>query len=109
MMVNMAMSKEETAEYAKAPVSLSDSVDAPKYPYGLSIDLDDALLEKLGIQQMPVVGGAMLMQAQVTITRVSSEQMQGGDAETRVCLQITDMELSAPGRDLAKSLYPDNA
>lgn len=107
-MINMAMSKEEAAEYAGEITTASDAADAPRYPYGLCLCLNDEALVKLGIKELPKVGGTMLIQAQVTVTRVSSNQTQGDEAESSVDLQITDMETSAPTRDLAKSLYPDN-
>ena len=46
-LVNMKMSAEETKEYSGV------EMEAPQYPYGLSIDLDDGALEKLGITALP--------------------------------------------------------
>lgn len=100
-MINMKMTKEETREYT-SPVE----ADAPEYPYGLSIDLDDGSLEKLGITDLPKVGDEMTITAKVVVTSTSSYDTQGGDPEKRVCLQITDMEASsAPRVDTASVLY----
>lgn len=100
-MINMKMTKEETKEYT----SLTPS-GAPEYPYGLSIDLDDGSLEKLGITDLPKVGDEMTITAKVVVTSTSSYDTQGGDPEKRVCLQITDMEVSgAPRADTASVLY----
>lgn len=102
-MVNMKMSAEEAKEYAGA-VSPSQ---APEYPYGLCIDLDDDALSKLGLAQLPEVGAEMTMMAKVIVTRVSSNKTQAGETESCVGLQITDMELNQPAgrRDIAMSLY----
>lgn len=88
-MINMKMSKEEAKEYTEPQPS-----DAPQYPYGLSIDLDDDSLEKLGITELPKVGAEMMITARVVVTSTSSYDTQGGEPEARVCLQITDMELA---------------
>jgi len=102
-LVSMKMSAEESKEYNTM------EMDAPQYPYGLSIDLDDDALEKLGITALPKVGGEMMITAKCVVKSVSSNQMQGGDAESRVCLQITDMDIgqtdNAQNNDRASKLY----
>lgn len=90
-LVNMKMSAEEAKEqYGSSPVQ-----DAPEYPYGLSIDLDEEALAKLGMPALPQVGQKMMITARVEVRSVSQFDSQGGDKEQRVCLQITDMELGA--------------
>lgn len=105
-LVSMKMSAEESKEYATA------EYEAPQYPYGLSIDLDDDALEKLGITALPKVGAEMMITAKCVVKSVSANQMQGGDAESRVCLQITDMDVgqteNAQNNDRASKLYGDN-
>lgn len=102
-LVSMKMSAEESKEYGAL------EYEAPQYPYGLSIDLDDDALEKLGITALPKVGAEMMVTAKCVVKSVSSNQMQGGDAESRVCLQITDMEIgqteNAQNNDRASKLY----
>ncbi len=102
-LVSMKMSAEESKEYGAL------EYEAPQYPYGLSIDLDDDALEKLGITALPKVGAEMMVTAKCVVKSVSSNQMQGGDAESRVCLQITDMEIgqteNAQNNDRATKLY----
>lgn len=102
-MVNMKMSAEEAKEYS----GLVSEANAPEYPYGLMIDLNDDSLEKLGIKDLPAVGAEMTLMARVVVTRVSSNQTQGGEAEACVGLQITDMELNRPagGSTMASRLY----
>jgi hypothetical protein len=103
-MVNMQMSKEEAAEYSGAMPSADN---APRYPYGLCLCLNDEALAKLGITTLPAVGTKMALNAVVIVTSVGSSQQQDGEAENRAELQITDMELTpeAAVRDAASRLY----
>ena len=77
-----------------------DSADAPKYPWGTSLDLDDDTLTKLGITKLPDVGEELALTAVVKVTRISANEDQGG---TRQCLglQITSMELNIPSQVIA--------
>lgn len=100
-MINMQMSKEEAKEYTNP-----EPADAPKYPWGLCISLDDDSLTKLGMTAPPAVGTQMQVTALVTVTSCGMNQTQGGEAESRCELQITDMELSGAARpDTASVLY----
>lgn len=105
-MTNLAMSKQQAkVEYGGAP----DDEDLPRYPYGLQLYLDDDTLKKLGITDLPKVGSSMLAQITVTVTGTSQRATQSGKEgeETRTCvdMQITDMELAPPAKDMATSLY----
>lgn len=101
-MVSMKMDKEEAKELVSPEVG-----DAPEYPYGLEIRLDDKALEKLGLSAPPEVGKVMTITAKVTVTSASSYQTQGGEAEANSCWQITDMEISDSGKSAANVLYGD--
>lgn len=101
-MKNMKMSKEEAKEYG---YNGSIAMDAPQYPYGLRIDLDDQSLEKLGIDKLPEVGSTMMIVARVEVQSVSSNKDYKGEPEQRLGLQITDMELAADKPDKAKEIY----
>ena len=101
-LINMKMSSEERGEYT-GEVKMAE----PNYPYGLSIDLDDGSMEKLGITALPKVGTEMMIAAKVVVKSVSSNQYEGSDTESRMCLQITDMEISGESKkeDKATALY----
>lgn len=103
-MVDMTMSAEEAKEYAQP-----EAGDAPKYPWGLKITLDDDSLAKLGITTLPAVGTKMQFTAVCEVCSSSSYQDQGGEAETSLGLQITGMELSSPQSEgnAATMLYSD--
>ena len=105
-LVNMQMSQEEAKEYTSAMPG--DPGNAPRYPWGLCINLDDDSLTKLGITELPAVGSTLLLMAHVTVTSVRSSQQMDGDKESGTELQITDMALSAPTtKDAAATLWPD--
>lgn len=100
-MINMKMSKEEAQEET-APTA----ADAPEYPYGLSISLDEESMAKLGITELPKVGTQMQITAMVTVCGTSQYSTQGGEDEKNLSLQITDMEISgAPRPATASVLY----
>jgi hypothetical protein len=106
-MTNLAMSKEEAkSHYGDSP---SDD-NLPRYPYGLSIYLDDDSLKKLGITDLPKVGTSLPATITVTVVGTSQRATQSGkDGETmRTCvdLQITDMDITMPSKPAADVLYP---
>jgi hypothetical protein len=104
-MINMQLSKEEANEEAGI------SPEAPKYPYGLCICLDDDSLKKLGITTLPTVGQEMVVMARVKVTATRAYETQSedkADSEQSVDLQITDMDISnAPSTNnsMASKLY----
>jgi hypothetical protein len=90
-MISMKLTPAE----AKADTMLGEPAesDLPKYPYGLSICLDDETLAKLGITELPKVGTVMQLTALVEVCSVSQYENQDG-ADNSLSLQITDMELA---------------
>lgn len=105
-MINMQMTQEEAKSYA----SPMETGDAPKYPWGLCIDLCDESLKKLGITQLPTVGQTMTLSAKVVVTSTGATQQMDGDKESRMSLQITDMELQSatPQVPMANRLYGED-
>lgn len=103
-MVSMKMSREEAKECCETV-----ACDAPEYPYGLCIDLNDDALDKLGLKALPAVGTVVMIQAQAIVTATSSNSTQGGEQEMRASLQITDMAVTAnDSRSSAERLYADS-
>ncbi len=98
----MKLSKEE----AKEQTSCAPDQDAPRYPYGLSINLDDDSLEKLGIGNDVNVGDEVQIVASATVQSKSGYQTMMGDAENSLTLQITDMAVVSSGSSKTiKALY----
>jgi hypothetical protein len=73
----------------------------PAYPYGLTIQLDDETLEKLGVKDLPAVGAEILLSAKAKVTSVSVNEQQDADGDKEadkrrsVGLQITDLDVPA--------------
>lgn len=100
-MINMKTSKEEAQEQMQPTAA-----DAPEYPYGLTICLDEESMAKLGITELPKVGTQMQITALVTVCSTSQYSTQGGEDESNLSLQITDMEISGtPRKDTTAVLY----
>ena len=106
-MVNMKMSATEAKEYGGEATMASD---APEYPYGLCIRLDDDALEKLGITALPAIGTEMMVMAKVIVKSTSAYSRQGGEDHKDVELQITDLEIgqASASTDAASALYGNN-
>ena len=102
------VSMEMNAAEAKADYGMGEpqAADLPKYPYGLSITLDDATLKKLGMTA-PAVGTVCSISAIAKVESVSSDDTEGGGAKSRVTLQITDMDAPtmAPTSSMSDRLY----
>lgn len=91
--VDMAL----TAAEAKETMYSSDPSEAPKYPYGLNLDLNDDTLKKLGIGKLPQVGDEVAITAVAKVTRISAYDEQGG-TEQCLSLQIVGMEANIPSQ-----------
>lgn len=103
-MDTLLTSMELTASEAKEEVS--PEAEAPKYPWGLCIDLNEDSLAKLGITALPEVGSDMNIIARAEVVSASESQYQGDKEKRRsVSLQITEMAVAAATRDAASALY----
>lgn len=103
-LINMQQSAEEVKEYTQPKPE-----DAPKYPWGLCITLNDDSLERLGVTALPAVDAEVTIVAKATVSRTSEYQTQGGESERSCDLQITDMQVEGLEADLlgraAEMLY----
>lgn len=110
-MIDMTLDPKEAKDEASP-----ENSDMPKYPYGLCIYLDDDVLEKLGLTQLPKVGSSMTLTAVVKVTGTRTNEIQtektAGEPDentsSSVDLQITAMELSedTQRKSAASMLYP---
>lgn len=103
-LTNMKMSADEAKEYTTGGEIAGD---APQYPYGLCIRLDDDALEKLGMTALPAIGTEMMVMAKVVVKSTSAYSRQGGEDHKEIELQITDLEIGAvsASKDAAGALY----
>ncbi len=72
--------------------------DAPRYPWGLSLHLDEEALDKLGEDTLPDIGTELMLVARVKVTGVQANESDSGKRRS-VSLQITHMCLEAKGDD----------
>lgn len=101
-MISMKLTPDEAKEEAGYA-----EPQPPAYPWGLSISLDSDSLSKLGITDMPAVGGVMYLQARCEVCSTSQYENQDGKDQT-LSLQITDMSLSSGQRsdeDIGKAMF----
>lgn len=89
-LTSMKMSSEEQKEYPQP--CLANGSDAPLYPWGLQLHLDEDELAKLALPALPTVGQTMLLHARVEVKSVSQTQSQT-EVHRGLQLQITDMAL----------------
>ena len=85
-MANMKMAKADTKDMP----CVAGSSDAPSYPYGLCLRLDNASLAKLGIGALPKVGAKMRISAMGVITSVSQHESKNRD-DRNVEIQIQEL------------------
>lgn len=109
---NMAMDAQEAKEYGTmlAGPDGGDS-DLPRYPYGLTICLNDDSLAKLAIPPGLPVGTKVMILAAATVVSCSQRQTQDGDSEANMDIQITDMDIKPAADDVGNKsagdkLYP---
>lgn len=82
--------------------------DAPAYPWGLELSLNDEVLTKLGLTTMPEVGETLVVLAKARVTRCSSNETAEGGKRRDCTLQITDLGVEDAGEKLegaADALY----
>lgn len=84
---DMKVTKKERKDKAE---TCSPCMDEQTYPYGLTIRLDNASLEKLGMDSLPKVGAKMKVMAMGVITSVSSHESKNRD-DRNVEIQIQQL------------------
>jgi len=89
-LTSMELSKKEKKEQ-NVP-SVANSSSGPDYPYGLTIELEDNALEKLGIKKLPATGGTVTIEAKATV-RSTSVRAEDGKERRSMSLQITDLSI----------------
>jgi hypothetical protein len=96
-------------EREKQFAATTPAEDAPVYPFGLEVRLDEESLKKLGMEDLPEVGTVMTLVARVEVTAVSSHASESGENQS-VTLQITDLAVGegTPAKDIGAKLYDGN-
>lgn len=86
---SMKLSKAE-AKKRYSPLA-STRPKGDQYPWGLSISLDKAGMEKLGLKEAPKVGTVMTVTAKAKVSSRGEHESDEGGASRDCCLQITDL------------------
>jgi hypothetical protein len=107
-MISMKLSKAEAKSMLGdcCPSDGSDGSEGPKYPYGLTISLNDEVMQKLGITEVPAIGAKLKLMAEVEVISTSQYARQEG-TDKDVSLQITSMELDT-GAKAKPTMYPNS-
>lgn len=101
-LTDMKLSLDEAKEMDSCIGGSADG--GPKYPWGLTVSLDDATLRKLGMSDLPNVGAQMRLMAVVEVCSTSQHANQDG-TDKCVSLQITQMGLEGEAPQPAQVLY----
>lgn len=87
---------------------VTQSLPANYYPYGLQLHLDDATIEKLGLDEEDMqVGKKLYLVARVEVTACSMSDSKEGGEHCSMDVQITHMSLDEADDvdDAADRLY----
>lgn len=98
------MTAKEAKEYASPSTAVAD---APQYPYGLRIELNNESLDKLDVGDMPTIGDRFTVTCTVEVCGCSSHTERDGDENRSLSLQITKMAMVpvATQKSTAEKLY----
>jgi len=105
---NIMIDMKSTSKNTSQPICDSDQSE---YPWGLSINLDNESIEKLGVNfSRLVIGQKVKLTCEAEVVGASEEKMKGGEGHRSVRLQITGMSKPviknrmAEGKDILKKM-----
>lgn len=95
-MADMKMSKAQK----KDMMPTTAESESPSYPYGLTLRLDSASLDKLGMSKLPKVGAKVMVHAMGVVTSVSQHENKNNDSRNvEIQLQEMGMEGAEPATE----------
>ncbi len=74
-----------------------------EFPWGLSLNLEEEVLERLGMKTLPVVGQVVNVIAVAKVVSISERDTEGAGVSRSVSLQITDMEVPTKTSEAEKA------
>lgn len=104
---SMKLTKAERKDRNMAAPSILNADEGPAYPWGLTIDLEEESIKKLGLASTPKAGETLMLEARVKVSRVAaSDSVDQGETRS-LSLQITDLCLEPEAGDgsVADRLY----
>jgi hypothetical protein len=94
--VDMSVTEAEKKQRERKMQERMEGTDGPDYPYGLSVHLDEGSLLKLQVKDLPKAGEEVRIEGTAKVRSVRQEDVDGGQQERSVELQITHLGLGAP-------------
>jgi len=88
--------KKTAAEKKEEKMDMAPATASPReeYSYGLRLDLNEEVLDKLGLDELPDVGDTLALDVKGTVESVSQRTDASDKTKHRsLTLQITDMSL----------------
>lgn len=108
MQTKMKSMKMSAAEKKSTEVAIKSPME-DGYPYGLRLELNQEVLEKLGIE-LPQVGEKLSLEAAVEVKGVHASENEDGKKYASCSLQITDMAIESDSKsNIADRLYKKEA
>lgn len=102
-LVHMARTAAEQKQY-DSPMAVGRAKGKTKnYPYGLSIDLDEGGLAKLGIKDLPAHGSTVHLHAKARVDNTNVSTQDNGTPQRSARLQITHLHVAAQPNPSASS------
>ena len=89
-MIDMKITDAERKKHE--PMTALD--DAPKYPYGLSLNIDSDTFKKLNMD-VPKIGQKLKLNAMVEVSSINQYSNKDNSKDTNINIQICEMELIA--------------
>lgn len=103
-LTSMAYTKAEEKKRNEGMKIGGESPSGPRYPYGLKLCLEDEVVDKLGLDELPKVGKKMRLTAVVEVCGTSQREEVKGKKRQTLDLQIVKMGL---GPNTAEGEAPD--
>jgi hypothetical protein len=75
------------------------------YPYGLRIELNDDVLEALGISKLPAVGDYVMIEARCCVKSTAENEYDGEGKRRSMSVQIEKLAVSPDDEDKSDKLY----
>jgi hypothetical protein len=91
-LVDLAMTPEEQED---AGMVCAEPGDAPRYPWGMKLRFDKALIEKLGLPDDVKIGDLLDARIFATVTSISKNQRSDGTDDCVIECQIEKMALES--------------
>lgn len=99
---SMKIDRESAEEKAEAAMPTENP-----FPYGLCIDADEDVMEKLGLDAPLPVGTKCRIEARAVITATRDNESVGGK-DCGMSIQIVAMGIEKDGKSAADTLYGDD-